>query len=144
MLIDVIFPGWVPYEGIAMSAYYKGWFNAHHQILEYDFKVLISGHLSRYGTKHDVEVQIEFYSDLKKFCVEAKAAITYQDYFNKFGYTNMFKILKEYNNGIADFMTKKMLEKGWRDRLGAVDEYLWAAAWQVGEMHNLEGNDFKV
>jgi len=144
MIIDVIFPGWVPYEGIAMSAYYKGWFNSHHQILEYDFNALISGHLTRYGNRKDVEVQIEYFSDLKKFTSEAKKNISYHDLIAKFGSNSLFKLTKEYNDEVANYATKKMLEIGWRDRLGAIDEYLWNSAWQVGETYNLEGLDFKV
>jgi len=73
-----------------------------------------------------------------------KKAVQYGDLLAKFGHANLFKLTKEYNDEIANFTAKKMLEAGWRDRLGAIDEYLWNAAWEIGEMHNLEGSDYSI
>jgi hypothetical protein len=37
MLVDVIFPGWVPFSNLALSADVPGFIKAHEQVLAHDF-----------------------------------------------------------------------------------------------------------
>lgn len=64
MLVDVIFPGWVPLAYLAVSADIPGWVTAHDKAL-YPFETLVGGHLTRLGTGADVEVQQEYIQDLR-------------------------------------------------------------------------------
>jgi glyoxylase-like metal-dependent hydrolase (beta-lactamase superfamily II) len=54
LLIDVIFPGWVPFAELAISDFIPGWTAAHDVLLTFDFDVFVPGHVGRLGTKHDV------------------------------------------------------------------------------------------
>lgn len=70
MLVDVIFPGWVPFSELAQSSNIPGYIEAHDQVLEYDFEHFIGGHLTRTGVRQDVLEQREYVLDLKQACTD--------------------------------------------------------------------------
>lgn len=74
MLVDVVWPGWVPYPGLGLPESVPDWIRAQSQILEYDFTIFIGGHLERYGTREDVLVQKEYTMDLQRNCAASIAA----------------------------------------------------------------------
>jgi len=55
MLVDVLYPGWVPFENFAVAASVPGFFHAFDQAKEYDFKYFQGGHVGRPGTRKDFE-----------------------------------------------------------------------------------------
>lgn len=55
MAVDIVFPGWVPFANLGLTKDVRGFINAHDEILTYDFEVFIGGHLTRTGTRADVE-----------------------------------------------------------------------------------------
>ena len=58
MLVDIIFPGWVPFAYLAIAKDTAGFIEAHDTALKsYDFDTIVAGHLTRIGTRADVEVQ---------------------------------------------------------------------------------------
>ena len=62
MLVDVIFPGWVPFPYLAVATDIAGVINAHDIVLNnYDFDTFVGGHLTRTGTIDDVKVQKRIY-----------------------------------------------------------------------------------
>ena len=66
MLVDIVFPGWVPFPYLAIAKDAAGFIKAHDIALNnYDFDTLVAGHLTRLGTRNDVIVQREFVSDLE-------------------------------------------------------------------------------
>jgi len=64
-------PGWVTFRDCDSSENLSGWQDVHHQILEYDFKTLVSGHVSKLGTREDVLEGIEYIDDLVPYAREA-------------------------------------------------------------------------
>lgn len=71
MLVDVVFPGWTPFDRLGEVQSVPGVMKAHDQILAYDFDHYIGGHLNRAGTRKDVLTQKEYVQDLYDACVEA-------------------------------------------------------------------------
>jgi glyoxylase-like metal-dependent hydrolase (beta-lactamase superfamily II) len=71
MVVDTVYPGWVPFGSLAESIYIPGWFAAHDQILEYDFDYYVGGHLGRAGTRSDILIAREYIHDLYDNCVAA-------------------------------------------------------------------------
>ena len=71
ILIDIVFPGWVPYDSLGESQNIPGFIKAHDQILEYDFDHYVGGHLNRAGTRQDVLIQQEYVIQLYDNCAEA-------------------------------------------------------------------------
>ena len=71
MLVDIVFPGWVPYDQLGESQNIPGFIRAHGEILEYDFEHYVGGHLDRTGTRQDVLNQQDYDHDLFGYCAEA-------------------------------------------------------------------------
>ena len=66
MLVDIVFPGWVPFKELAIAEDVPGFISAHDQALDYPFDTLVAGHVSRLGTPNDVLIQKEFAFGSKK------------------------------------------------------------------------------
>ena len=49
MLVNVVFPGWVPVAYLAESQNIPGWLEAPAQALRYPFRTFVGGHLTRLG-----------------------------------------------------------------------------------------------
>ncbi len=64
MLVDVIFPGWVPFAYLGLAEDVYGYVQAHDIALNYDFDTFVGGHLTRLGAREDVQIQREFMTDL--------------------------------------------------------------------------------
>ena len=87
MLVDVVFPGWVPYVYLAISSDVAGFIKSHDIILNnYDFDTFVGGHLTRLGTEDDVKTQQEFVNDLEKAAVKANSEVQFADIASQVGY----------------------------------------------------------
>ncbi len=144
MNIDTVFPGWVPFSSLAMASDMRGFLRGHDVILDYDFEVFVPGHLTRLGTREDVEVQREFFSDLvdtaMKHLDDVSPARNAQDSPVTFmsaaelagGWSNPWLIFDAYLNGVTDLVVDEVLPR-WQGRLGAVDVFIRSHAWEVVE-----------
>jgi glyoxylase-like metal-dependent hydrolase (beta-lactamase superfamily II) len=79
MLVDVVFPGWVPFSELAVSTNIPHWIKAHEEILNFDFTHYIGGHLNRIGTREDVVTQEDYVNDLFDNCKATIALSTTND-----------------------------------------------------------------
>jgi glyoxylase-like metal-dependent hydrolase (beta-lactamase superfamily II) len=66
MVVDVIFPGWMPWRPFAVAQDVPGVFDQVKKISTWQFDTLVSGHVARTGTRADVETQLAFMEDLKQ------------------------------------------------------------------------------
>ena len=66
LAIDIIYPGWVPFRRLALSEDIRGWLAGHEAVDSFDFDVLVSGHVTRLGTKADVAIAMEYNADIKE------------------------------------------------------------------------------
>jgi glyoxylase-like metal-dependent hydrolase (beta-lactamase superfamily II) len=71
MLVDIVYPGWVPFAYLGQAQFVPGYIKAYDQALEYDFDHFVGGHLTRSGTRSDVLIGQEYVSDLKSNCIKA-------------------------------------------------------------------------
>ncbi|HUR94256.1 MAG TPA: MBL fold metallo-hydrolase [Gemmatimonadales bacterium] len=74
MVVDVVFPGWMPWRRFAVAHDVPGHFAQVEAIRKMDWQTLVGGHVARTGTHADVEVQAEFYRDLKQAAATALTA----------------------------------------------------------------------
>src|SRR5215216_7023232 len=80
MLVDIIFPGWIPFPYLAIAKDTAGFIKAHDIALNnYDFDTIVAGHLTRLGTRNDVIVQKEFISDLEKAAGKSNNEILFSE-----------------------------------------------------------------
>lgn len=65
MVVDIIYPGWVPFRRLALSSDVHGWAEGHDAVLSFDFDILVGGHLTRLGNRADAELGKEYIEDIK-------------------------------------------------------------------------------
>lgn len=120
MMIDIIWPGWVPFTQLGYAEDVPGFIQAHDDILAYDFDVLIAGHLSRPGTRQDVETQKAYITDLQK---NALAALQTVDFFaaaEQVGYENAWLLTDTYFDALVQSCTEQT-EAQWVGKLAGAD-----------------------
>jgi glyoxylase-like metal-dependent hydrolase (beta-lactamase superfamily II) len=122
MLVDVIFPGWAPFDYLAVAVDVPGYIAAYDQTLAYPFETFIGGHLTRLGTRQDVLMGQEYMHDLKLSTTTALQTVDFQALANKVGYGNVYALAKTYYDTVVDTAAATMLAK-WQGRLGGVDVF---------------------
>ncbi|HEY7570633.1 MAG TPA: MBL fold metallo-hydrolase [Nitrososphaeraceae archaeon] len=128
MLVDIIFPGWIPFPYLAIAKDTAGFIKAHDIALKnYDFDTLVGGHLTRLGTRNDVIVQKEFVSDLEKAAAQANQQVSFGEIAKQVGgeggQPNPWLIFSKYIDAINENCVNTMLPK-WENRLGGAQQFM--------------------
>jgi hypothetical protein len=139
MLVDVIFPGWVPFSNLALSAYVPGFITMHQQALDYGFDHLVSGHVTRPGTQDDVRVQIEYMDDLRVTTEAALSSVDLPGIMTKVDTGNNWAVFRAYLDAVAAQTTDDLVPR-WKDRLGGADVFTLGNAWAMAEVLRLDLN----
>jgi glyoxylase-like metal-dependent hydrolase (beta-lactamase superfamily II) len=132
MLVDVVFPGWVPFAYLAQSQNIPGWLEAPAQALGYPFQTFIGGHLTRLGTRDDVAIQQEYIAELKAEAANAIDTFDVSTVFQSVDPTNPWAVFSAYLDGVAAQATSAVVPH-WTSRLGGADVYTQANAYQLVE-----------
>jgi glyoxylase-like metal-dependent hydrolase (beta-lactamase superfamily II) len=122
MHVDIIFPGWVPFDYLAVATDVPGYVAAYDQTLAYPFDTFIGGHLTRLGTREDVLMGREYLRDLKRHTAEALQAIPLGAVAQKVGYGNVYALAKTYYDSVVDMASTAITAK-WHGRLGGADVF---------------------
>ncbi|MGK5442749.1 MBL fold metallo-hydrolase [Micromonospora sp. URMC 105] len=137
MLVDVIFPGWVPFSNLAISASIPGFVDAHEQALEYPFDKLVGGHVTRPGTPDDVRTQIEYLKDLRSTTEAALSSVDVPKILAPVDATNVWAVFKAYLDAVAARAADELVPR-WNERLGGADLFTLPNAWAMAEALRLE------
>lgn len=132
MLVDVVYPGWIPFKNLGIVEDVPGYLAAHDVALKYDFNVFIGGHVNRYGTRKDVEESREFALDLKNAAQRGLQTVNIGTIAQKTGVENVWLFYNTYQDAVVNQCVQEMLPK-WRDRLGGVEVYLADNCWVMQE-----------
>lgn len=124
MVVDIIFPGWIPWRHFALAQDLPGYFAAVETIKTYDFDVLVSGHVSRTGTRADVEIQSEFLSDIKLTAADALRTTPVGDGVSPDDVSNPWAVYDVYMDKVIGKCVAELTEK-WAPRLGGFDVFIW-------------------
>jgi glyoxylase-like metal-dependent hydrolase (beta-lactamase superfamily II) len=138
MVVDIIYPGWVPFTNLGMAEDVQGFIDAHDAVLSYDFDVLVGGHLSRPGTRADVEVQQEYVRDLVAAAQAGQRAVNFGAVAGEVGFANRWLLVKTYMDRVADHCANNMIER-WRTRLGGAAVSTPGHCWIMQEHLNING-----
>jgi glyoxylase-like metal-dependent hydrolase (beta-lactamase superfamily II) len=124
MLVDIVFPGWVPFAYLAIAKDTAGFIEAHDIALNnYDFDTIVAGHLTRLGSRADVEVQKEFVLDLERAAARANQNVSFMDIATKVGFDNPWLLYSEYINAVNKQCEGEMIPK-WESRLGGTETFM--------------------
>jgi len=137
MLVDVIFPGWVPFKYLALAEDIPGFIKAHDEVLSFDFDVFIGGHLTRLGTRKDVEIQREYIHDIRANAMKALQTVDFFAIAQETGFENQWNLFDTYLNAVAQKCADLTLLK-WKDRLGGADIWTFSHSWKIVESLRIE------
>ncbi|MCH9649969.1 MAG: MBL fold metallo-hydrolase [Deltaproteobacteria bacterium] len=141
MLVDVVFPGWTAFPDLAITESVDGFLEAHDIILGYDFEHYIGGHLTRRGTREDVEIQKAYFADIVQAAAKANSAMDFGAAFGEAaargGQGNPFAAIKVLFDNVARQCADEV-EKKWGGRLGAVDIFTFDHCWKIAEHQRVD------
>ena len=125
MLVDVVFPGWVPYVYLGIADDVTGSIKAPDIALNnYNFDTFVGGHLTRLGTRDDVVTQQEFVSDLGKAAAKANSEVQFGDIAAQVGNTSdAWLLFSKYIDTVDQNCIQTMLPK-WESRLGGAESFM--------------------
>lgn len=115
MLVDVVYPGWVPFRGLA--SFVPGFVEAHDQVLEYDFETFVGGHRTRLGTREDVRTQRKYVSDVREAVETAMGSVSFAEATEGVNPEDAWAMVEAYYTAIVEEAAPTVLEE-WCDRLG--------------------------
>jgi len=132
MLVDVIFPGWSPFKDLAVTSDVNGFIAAHDDVLSYDFDTLVSGHVGRLGTRHDVDVQKGYVLDMQANAAKALQTVDFGAIAEEVGYSNIWLLFDTYLDAVAQECTDLTLAE-WTDRLAGADVFTFSHCFKLSE-----------
>lgn len=123
MVVDVIFPGWVPFKNLAVSQNIPGWVRAHDIALDYQWTSLVGGHVGRLGVRADGELQRQYIRDLDASVKYTMTSLDPTPFFELYGPTgNAWAIFKTYLDAAAQQAADPIVTK-YLDKLSGADVF---------------------
>ncbi|HWU86573.1 MAG TPA: MBL fold metallo-hydrolase [Kofleriaceae bacterium] len=132
MLVDVVYPGWVPFERLAVSQQIPPWIAAHDTILTYDFTWYLGGHLTRIGTRDDVLLQRQYVQDLRAAAAAALQSVQLAPLVPHVDPQNPWALFMAYLGSVAEQCATSQIAK-YRGKLGAIDLHAYNHCWTMME-----------
>jgi glyoxylase-like metal-dependent hydrolase (beta-lactamase superfamily II) len=125
MVVDMVFPGWMPWRRFAVAHDVPGYFAQMEEIRKIPYKSLVGGHVARIGTPADVDLQIAFLADLKAAASRALATTRPGEGLDaKTLNENPWAVFDDYIDRVA-IQCVNELTPAWSTRLAAFDVYIW-------------------
>ena len=124
MIVDVIFPGWMPWRRFALATDIPEFFAQVKAINNWDFDTLVGGHVARTGTHADVAMQLQFMEDLKSAAEIALKRTAPQEGLALADRENPWAVFDHYIDRVALDCVNQVTPK-WSTRLAAFDVYVW-------------------
>jgi glyoxylase-like metal-dependent hydrolase (beta-lactamase superfamily II) len=124
MVVDIVFPGWMPWRRLALAQDIRGVFRQLEEIKLIDFDKLVGGHVSRWGTKADVQVQLDFMNDLRSAAATALKTTKFTDEINPADAGNAWAAFDNFIDRVAN-QCMNTLEPSWKTRLAGYDTFIW-------------------
>lgn len=146
--IDIVSPGSVAFMHCDASENISGFYQAHDDILSYDFKALVGGHITRWGTRADVEAAREYWHDMLTASDEALKEMSTREVLEGFhhgtGREHRLVGAENFINSMVNYITDKVLSKTtsngqtWPERLAGATPFTKYHAFTVMESNRLE------
>ena len=124
MVVDVVFPGWMPWRRFALAQDVPGYFAQVEEIRRLQFTTLVAGHVARTGTHADVELQSEFMQAVKSAAAKALASTKPGQGLPATAQGNPWAVFDDYIDRVAAKCVDELTPM-WANRLAAFDVYVW-------------------
>lgn len=124
MVVDVIFPGWMPWRRFAVAQDLPGYFAQVEVIRKMDWDTLVAGHVARTGTHADVELQARFIEDVRQAASASLASTKFGEGLNPLDRANPWAGFDNYIDRVAVQCVNAVTPK-WSGKLAGFDVYIW-------------------
>jgi len=124
MVVDVVFPGWMPWRRLAVAQDIPALFDQVKEISNREFDTIVGGHVARTGTHADVEMQLAFMEDLKAAAQTALKTTTPGEGLEVSDRGNPWAGFDNYIDRVALECVNRLTPK-WSSKLAAYDVYIW-------------------
>jgi glyoxylase-like metal-dependent hydrolase (beta-lactamase superfamily II) len=139
MVIDVVFPGWMPWRRFALAQDVPGYFAQVEEINKMKWKTLVSGHVTRTGTHDDVALQLEFMNDLKRTAQEALSSTKPGEGLAPADLNNPWAIFDNYIDRVVIKIANKLTPK-WSTRLAGFDAFIIDQCYAMEQSLRIDGH----
>ncbi|WP_217560874.1 MBL fold metallo-hydrolase [Streptomyces sp. GbtcB6] len=136
MLVDVLLPGWVPFDSFNLNEDVPGSVAAPAKAMSYPWKHFIGGHIGRLGTRQDMVVYQQYVDDIVDNVKKALATVDPTPYFTKYG-NNVWAAVKEYQAAQVAYAAEPVVRK-YTGVLAAADVYTASTTFIILESLRLD------
>jgi glyoxylase-like metal-dependent hydrolase (beta-lactamase superfamily II) len=137
MVVDVVFPGWMPWRRFALAQDIPGYFAQVEEIGRMDWDTLVGGHVARTGTHADVALQAAFNRDVKEAAAAALAATRPGVGLNPLDAGNPWALFDDYIDRVAAHCVSALTPE-WSGKLAAFDVYAWDQCYAMEQSLRIE------
>jgi glyoxylase-like metal-dependent hydrolase (beta-lactamase superfamily II) len=137
MVVDVAFPGWMPFRRFAVAQDVLGHLAQVEEIRKLDWDTLVGGHVTRTGTHADVELQADFNRDVKQAAAAALAATKPMEGMNPADKGNPWAVFDDYIDRVAAQCVESVTPK-WKSKLAAFDAWVWDQCYSMEQTLRIE------
>jgi glyoxylase-like metal-dependent hydrolase (beta-lactamase superfamily II) len=137
MVVDVVFPGWMPWRRFAVAQDVLGSMAQVEEIRKLDWDTFVGGHVTRTGTHADVEVQSEFYRDIKQAAATALTTTQLGEGLNPLDKDNPWAFFDNYIDRVAGQCVNTLTPK-WSTRLAGFDVWIWDQCYSMEQTLRIE------
>jgi len=124
MVIDVVFPGWMPWRRFALAQDIPAYFAQVDEINQMKWNTLVSGHVERTGTHADVALQLEFLNDLRNAARAALKSTSLGEGLDPADKENPWAVFDNYIDRVVIQCVNTLTPK-WSTKLAGYDVYIW-------------------
>jgi glyoxylase-like metal-dependent hydrolase (beta-lactamase superfamily II) len=124
MVIDVVFPGWMPWRRFALAQDVPGYFAQVEEINRLKWDTLLGGHVERTGTHADVAMQLDFMNDLRNAARQALKSTKPGEGLDLVDKDNPWAFYGNYIDRVAIKCVNALTPK-WSSKLAGYDVYIW-------------------
>jgi glyoxylase-like metal-dependent hydrolase (beta-lactamase superfamily II) len=136
MLVDIVLPGWVPYNSFNLNEDVPGSIAAPAKAMAYPWKHFIGGHMGRLGNRSDIVVYQQYVNDLIDGVKKALVAVDPTPFFTKYG-NNSWAGVKTYQDAQVKYAADPVIKK-YTGVLAAADVYTASTAFVLLESIRLD------
>jgi glyoxylase-like metal-dependent hydrolase (beta-lactamase superfamily II) len=137
MVIDVIFPGWMPWRRFALAQDIPGYYLQMEEIYKMEWDVIVTGHVERTGTHSDVALQIEFMNDLRDTARQSLKSTKFEDGINSEDKGNPWAAFDDYIDRVVIQIVNTLTPK-WSTKLAGYDVFIWDQCYSMEQSLRLD------
>lgn len=121
--IDTFTVRHAPFSRLLFTPHVPTYFRVVDQLLEYDVDTVVSGHLSRYGTREDVQTHREYIHDMRTSVAAALRTVSRQEAAAGVPDDNWQAMLKVWMDTVVS-RAAELIPATWKQRIGGTDIFL--------------------